>query len=252
MSTPQLKKCVAACAIALAGFGAVSAAHAARYVGSWDPLYGSPFLDTATTNTDMWWSGEALFTVPDTVACAATAGNSYLVTCGGMFVSDAKVYMSDGSGGPVVDTLNFAGTLALNRVQFATDGTTVLWVESNWWDPLAAGSAAAYNLSDYLFSVSFAEQGANLFHTGRSVYLEAHGGHGPDDKVFFWSGEGNGHIGDLCSPVNAPGDGDLCGFSDTLGTMVFAPIPEPSTYALMLAGLGALGFMARRRRRDPA
>lgn len=32
------------------------------------------------------------------------------------------------------------------------------------------------------------------------------------------------------------------------GELVMAPVPEPETYALMLAGLGAVGFVAYRRR----
>lgn len=32
---------------------------------------------------------------------------------------------------------------------------------------------------------------------------------------------------------------------------VFAPVPEPETYAMMLAGLGLMGFVARRRKQEP-
>ncbi|MBL8352816.1 MAG: PEP-CTERM sorting domain-containing protein [Burkholderiaceae bacterium] len=32
------------------------------------------------------------------------------------------------------------------------------------------------------------------------------------------------------------------------GNIVAIPVPEPETYAMMLAGLGALGFLARRRK----
>ncbi|MDP2706329.1 MAG: PEPxxWA-CTERM sorting domain-containing protein [Burkholderiales bacterium] len=31
---------------------------------------------------------------------------------------------------------------------------------------------------------------------------------------------------------------------------MFAPIPEPQTYAMMLAGLGLMGFVARRRKQE--
>lgn len=41
----------------------------------------------------------------------------------------------------------------------------------------------------------------------------------------------------------------VCGQSTNTAVGVFLPVPEASTYAMMLAGLGALGFMARRRSR---
>jgi hypothetical protein len=36
-------------------------------------------------------------------------------------------------------------------------------------------------------------------------------------------------------------------FDIATNQLVLAPIPEPGTYAMLLAGLGVLGFMARRR-----
>jgi hypothetical protein len=30
--------------------------------------------------------------------------------------------------------------------------------------------------------------------------------------------------------------------------MIYAPVPEPQTYAMLMAGLAAMGFVARRRR----
>ena len=38
----------------------------------------------------------------------------------------------------------------------------------------------------------------------------------------------------------------------TQDLVVFAPVPEPETYAMMLAGLGLMGFVARRRKQNEA
>jgi hypothetical protein len=38
------------------------------------------------------------------------------------------------------------------------------------------------------------------------------------------------------------------GVVDGAGSIVYAPVPEPETYAMMLAGLGLLGLAARRRK----
>ncbi|RPI47354.1 MAG: PEP-CTERM sorting domain-containing protein [Betaproteobacteria bacterium] len=37
--------------------------------------------------------------------------------------------------------------------------------------------------------------------------------------------------------------------SGTTTAFTLAPVPEPETYALMLAGLGMVGWMSRRRRK---
>jgi hypothetical protein len=41
-------------------------------------------------------------------------------------------------------------------------------------------------------------------------------------------------------------------WSASVGGASVSPVPEPETYALMLAGLGLVGFMARKRKAKAA
>jgi hypothetical protein len=65
-----------------------------------------------------------------------------------------------------------------------------------------------------------------------------------DEPVMFGNGgEFHIHMDDISFTSN----GQMKSQMYTI-EMVTAPIPEPETYALMLAGLGLVGFMARRRK----
>jgi PEP-CTERM motif-containing protein len=99
---------------------------------------------------------------------------------------------------------------------FGTFGTS-LWDVADDTGPLATGSVT--NLSGFWFSVfSFAP-----LTTGSDYSI---------------------HI-----------DGVTLAGSETAtysGTMAVSAIPEPETYAMMLAGLGLMGFIARRRKQNDA
>jgi hypothetical protein len=84
--------------------------------------------------------------------------------------------------------------------------------------------------------------GSSLCYSGDRVALS-------DNMVFQFSFAGGAPS--LDAPhlkVNFFGDGDRK--VGSLLSQTIAPVPEPETYAMMLGGLGLVGFMARRKRKQ--
>jgi hypothetical protein len=84
---------------------------------------------------------------------------------------------------------------------------------------------------------------------GRTVVLESNGAvdftiNWEDTEVLFGDG---GKFKIVMDDISFDANGQTVDQNYHI-EMVTAPIPEPETYALMLAGLGRVGFMARRRK----
>lgn len=107
------------------------------------------------------------------------------------------------------------------------------------------GNGFILNIDDGLYSVWSA--GADLgIGGGDDVKLTAD---------FSFDGQsGNGYHSVALNPgsyyymVSGNGNGSLGG--SYMLTSTIAPVPEPESAAMLLAGLGMLGFLARRRRQD--
>ncbi|MBY0499603.1 MAG: PEP-CTERM sorting domain-containing protein [Nitrosomonas sp.] len=57
--------------------------------------------------------------------------------------------------------------------------------------------------------------------------------------------------GELVINIDRNGSGDFYGFDYLKLSDIAAPVPEPETYAMLLVGLGLLGFASRRRMQKP-
>ena len=159
------------------------------------------------------WLPTSSFADGSVVDNAPTSANRKLVLLGG------------GGAGAVIDTITFS-TAVVNPVL-------------SIWSLGQPGTPATFEFAQ---TPTLVAGGSSNYFPGNAIVVTGNTVSGV---------EGNGtvqFIGTFTSlSWTNPIREDYYGF--TVGVMQMqAPVPEPETYALMLAGLAAVGFMARRRR----
>jgi hypothetical protein len=195
--------------------GSMGSAQAALYTGMYDPDYGTIF-------PDMGWKASAVFDVPD--ACLAMgSGNNIPISgnCASFSVLSAEVDLYNvAAPSTILQSFDLNPNVIVTGIDIA--GSQLTGIDTGFFDFFVPTLSIAGS-GDYSFSlILYGGNKAQLIYADPSA----------------------------TSPGCAflPVDGASCGVSAVAATGVFAPIPEPETYALMLVGLGALGFAARRRR----
>jgi hypothetical protein len=201
---------------AAATLGSIGSAQAAIYTGSWDPAYGTIF-------PQLGWQASALFDVPDACLALGTGSNIPISgSCAGFSVLSAEVDLYNvASPSTILQSFNLNTNVIVNGIDIS--GGQLSGIDTGFFNFFVPTLPIAGS-GDYSFSLI-------LFGGNKAQLIYA-------DPTTTSPG---------CAFL--PVDRASCGVSANAAAGVFAPVPEPETYALMLAGLGALGFAARRRRR---
>ncbi len=219
--SPIIKSSFCAAVAVAAALLVAAPAQATVYRGSYDPSYGAPF-------PDLGWKATATFEVPTT--CLSQPDGNYAVAgnCAAFTLLSAEVDFynstidSNPQTSPVLESFMLNTSVFVNGVTIA--GGKLAGVDTGFFSyfvPVGGSLLIAGNGADS-FSLILFGSSAQLVYANPVT------------------------TSPICASIPIPHTS--CGFSAEAPVGVFAPIPEPETYALMLAGLGALGFVVRRRR----
>jgi hypothetical protein len=206
----RFRKLLAVLAFALVGANT----HAATLNGNLtaDDLFSAYISTDDSTLGTLIGSGTPWFTTFPLIPTALAPGVTHYL----------HIIATD-NGGPEM----FVGDFSLSDTTFQfANGTQSLLTNTTNWRAAEAGNPAVW-VAPGAAPVSLGVNSAGATWSGRTGISGS--------AEFIWSTGGDG-------------GGETAFFSTTI-TSLTAPIPEPSTYALMLAGLGFVGFVANRRRR---
>lgn len=222
-----------------------------------------------------------------TLISVATAATMALVATSSYadLVLDGPVVIGGTGHGTVATVLTFASPASssdeIASVGLAADGTQVITGDAQTGGLTQVVSFSALGITDasdlnIIFnalepsgdSIILNSLVTNVYSTTGALLFTASYTEAPETFLETFTGAGNSGFSfsldaastlALQSVLDQPGSGDyLLGVSASAGLAtggpetIFAvaalsPIPEPESYAMMLAGLGLLGFMARRK-----
>lgn len=193
---------------------------------------------------------------------ATAARNDFLSGLIGEVGTESFESFSDGTSGPLAISFPGAGTATLSGAgsvastapgqtngfgRYASDGDKY-WETTNGFTinfdtPIAAFGFMGIDIGDFNGQITLTTAGGldQVFNVGNSL-------NAPGGGVLFWGVIDDVNTFSSISFGNTNAGTDFFAFDQmTIGTHAQI-VPEPETYAMMLAGLGLIGFMVRRRK----
>ncbi len=197
--------------------------------------------------------------------------NSFAVVGLVSFIGSSTVYAApvsidfdDGTAGSPVGSFYSGLGVTFSNTQFVDNfglaGSSsplgIAGMGGSWTYEFGIANAIEATFSSLVSSVTIT--GVDVGHAGMQMdafdsygaLIDTNNWYGTDEGVGQWMtiSVANPTIASVLLYQPSPMGDDGMVFDN----MIFAPVPEPETYAMLLAGLGLLGFMARRREETAA